>query len=320
MPQSRDDPGSPVGDDRDTLNRLPTEQIRPGCEDLDLRPVDDVVGLLLDSEGHVPSALHAARAQLAAAVREIAARFARGGRLVYVGAGTPGRIALLDAVECAPTFGVEPERVTAIVAGGDEARESAAEDAEDDIAQARTRLAEAELTSEDVVVGITASGRTPFVLEGLAIARAAGATTMAVTNNPGQPVSAAADHVIELRTGPEVLAGSTRLTAGTAQKVALNVLSTASMVRWGRTYGGWMVGVQATNGKLRGRAVRIIQEITGVDPATAGDALDAAAQETQTALVMVLLGVDAGTARGLLKSTDGRVRDAVSRGDTGERP
>lgn len=320
MPQPHDGLGSPLGEDPDRLHRLPTEQVRPGSRDLDLRPVDEVVALLLDAEADVPAALHAARAQLTTAAEVIAERFARGGRLVYVGAGTPGRIALLDAAECPPTFGVGQDRVTAIVAGGDEARESAAEDAEDDTDGARTRLAEEELTSEDVVVGITASGRTPFVLEALTTARSAGATTMAVTNNAGQPVSTAVDHLIELRTGPEVLAGSTRLTAGTAQKIALNTLSTAAMVRWGRTYGGWMVGVRATNGKLRGRAIRIIREITGVDAETAGDALDAAGQRTPAALVMVLLGVDAGTARGLLNTSGGRVRDAVHRGGGHARP
>ncbi|RNL85270.1 N-acetylmuramic acid 6-phosphate etherase [Halostreptopolyspora alba] len=320
MPQPHDELGSAVGEDPDRLNLLPTEQVRPGSQDLDIRPVDDVVELLLEAEADVPSVLHTARAQLTTAAGMIAERFARGGRLVYVGAGTPGRIALLDAAECPPTFGVEEGRVTAIVAGGDRARESATEDAEDDTDRARARLAEEQPTSEDVVVGITASGRTPFVLEALATARSAGATTMAVTNNSGQPVSTTADHVIELRTGPEVLAGSTRLTAGTAQKIALNVLSTAAMVRWGRTYGGWMVGVRATNGKLRGRAIRIIQEITGVDAETAGDTLDAAGQQTQTALVMVLLGVDAGTARGLLETSGGRVRDAVYRGGGHERP
>ncbi len=312
MPQRHDQhDDSHVGDDRATLSQLPTERVRPELADLDTRPVDDVVALLLDAEAEVPTALRGAQPQLATAAAMIVERFKRGGRLIYVGAGTPGHIALLDALECPPTFGVDEDRVTAIVAGGEE---RAAEDTEDDIASARARLTQTELTDDDVVVGITASGRTPFVLEALTVAHAAGATTMAVTNNTEQPVNTAVDHVIELRTGPEVLAGSTRLTAGTAQKVALNVLSTASMVRWGRTYGAWMVGVQATNGKLRGRASRIIQEITDVDPATAVDALDAADQQTQTALVMVLLGVDAGTARGLLQTTGGGVRDAVSRG------
>ena len=310
MPQSRPEPGS-LRDDAgpDTLHRLPTEQVRPGLQDLDLRPTADVVTTLLDAEANVPAALHAVRAELTAAVTHICRQFEQGGRLVYVGAGTPGRIAVLDAVECAPTFGVEPDRVRAVVAGND--TDDADESAEDDTDSARERLGAVGVSNLDVVVGVTASGRTPFVVSALAAARAAGATTMVVTNNPGQAAHLSVDHAVELATGPEVLAGSTRLTAGTAQKVALNVLSTAAMIRWGRTYGAWMVGVQATNGKLQRRALRIIQEITGVDTATAEQCLHSAGQHTQTALVMLLLDVDAATARARLDAADGRVRIAV---------
>jgi N-acetylmuramic acid 6-phosphate etherase len=165
-----------------------------------------------------------------------------------------------------------------------------------------------------VVVGITASGRTPFVVEALAAARAARALTVAVTNNAGSPVARAADHRIELLTGPEVVGGSTRLTAGTAQKIALNVLSTAAMIRTGRTYGAWMVGVQATNDKLRRRAGRIVQEITGVTAAEAADALAAASGDTTVALVMLTRGVEPAAARTRLHAAGGHVRNALADG------
>jgi N-acetylmuramic acid 6-phosphate etherase len=296
------------------LDLLPTEQVRPGLEDLDTRPVEDVVGELLAAEAGVAAVLNAARADLAAAAAAIAERLGSGGRLVYVGAGTPGRIAALDAVECGPTFGVPDGTVVAMVAGGEQAVGRALEEAEDDVAAARANLSGLQLSRRDVVVGITASGRTPFVVEALAVARSAGAVTIAVTNNAGAPVARAVDHRIELLTGPEVVGGSTRLTAGTAQKIALNVLSTAAMIRGGRTYGAWMVGVQATNDKLRRRAARIVQEITGVTASEATDALEAAASETAVALVMLLRGVEPAVARSRLRDAGGHVRNTLENG------
>jgi N-acetylmuramic acid 6-phosphate etherase len=294
------------------LDLLPTEQVRPGLEDLDTRPVEDVVGELLAAEAGVAAALDAARVDLAAAAATIAERLSRGGRLVYVGAGTPGRIAALDAVECGPTFGVPDGTVVAVVAGGEQAAGRALEEAEDDVAAARESLTELRLSARDIVVGITASGRTPFVVEALNTARAVGARTVAVTNNAGTAVAQVADHRIELLTGPEVVGGSTRLTAGTAQKIALNVLSTAALVRRGRTYGAWMVGVQAGNDKLRRRAARIVQEITGVTADRAIDALDAASGDTAVALVMLMRGVDRAVARDRLQAAGGHVRNALS--------
>jgi N-acetylmuramic acid 6-phosphate etherase len=294
------------------LDLLPTEQVRPDLEDLDARPVEDIVGELLAAEAGVAAALDAARAELAAAAAAIAVRLGQGGRLVYVGAGTPGRIAALDAVECGPTFGVPDGTVVAVVAGGEQAAGRALEEAEDDVEAARERLSELRLSARDVVVGVTASGRTPFVVEALATARAAGARTVAVTNNAGTPVARGADHRVELLTGPEVVGGSTRLTAGTAQKVALNVLSTAAMIRRGRTYGAWMVGVQAGNDKLRRRAARIVQEITGVTAAKAAEALEAASGDTAVALVMLVRGDDPAAASARLHAAGGHVRNALS--------
>jgi N-acetylmuramic acid 6-phosphate etherase len=294
------------------LDLLPTEQVRPGLEDLDTRPVDDVVGELLAAEAGVAAALDAARAELAVAAAAIAERLGQGGRLVYVGAGTPGRIAALDAVECGPTFGVPDGTVVAVVAGGVKAAGRALEEAEDDAEAARESLSKLRLSDRDVVVGLTASGRTPFVVEALAVARTAGACTIAVTNNAGTPVGRDADHRVELLTGPEVVGGSTRLTAGTAQKIALNVLSTAAMIHRGRTYGAWMVGVQAGNDKLRRRAARIVQEITGVTADRAADALDAASGDTAVALVMLVRGDDPPAARVRLQAAGGHVRKALS--------
>jgi N-acetylmuramic acid 6-phosphate etherase len=205
-------------------------------------------------------------------------------------------------------------RVVAVVAGGEQAAGRALEEAEDDTAAARASLSGLRLSARDVVVGVTASGRTPFVVEALATARNAGACTIAVTNNAGTPVARGADHRIELLTGPEVVGGSTRLTAGTAQKIALNVLSTAAMIRRGRTYGAWMVGVQAGNDKLRRRAARIVQEITGVSAAEATAALEAASGDTAVALVMLVRGVEPAVACDRLDAAEGHVRNALADG------
>jgi N-acetylmuramic acid 6-phosphate etherase len=300
------------------VDRLATEQVRADLTDLDQRSPDAIVEVLLAAEAEVPAVLRGARASLAEAVSRVERALGAGGRLVYIGAGTPGRLAALDAAECPPTFGVELDRVVAIIAGGDEAAGRAVEGAEDDGAAAARDIAAAQVGSDDVVVGISASGRTPYMLDGLAAARTAGADTVAIVNNVGTPARQHADVVVELPTGSEVVAGSTRLTAGTAQKVALNTISTAAMVRLGKTYGPWMVDVVASNEKLRRRAQRLIREIAGVDDDTALAALDAAGWHTKTALVSVLAGVDAATARVRLDATGGRVREAIAPTADGE--
>lgn len=304
----------PVAD----VDRLETEQVRPDLTDLDQRSPDSIVEVLLAAEAEVPAVLRNARPALAEAVSLAERALGAGGRLVYIGAGTPGRLAALDAAECPPTFGVEPDRVVAIIAGGDEAASRSVEGAEDDGAAAARDIAAAQVGSDDVVVGISASGRTPYVLDGLAAARAVGAATVAIVNNVGTPARQHADVVVELPTGSEVVAGSTRLTAGTAQKVALNTISTAAMVRLGKTYGPWMVDVVTSNEKLRRRAQRLIREIAGVDDETALAALDAAGWHTKTALVSVLAGVDAATARDRLDANGGRVREAIAPTADGE--
>jgi N-acetylmuramic acid 6-phosphate etherase len=294
------------------VDLLATEQVRADLADLDQRSPAEIVHELLATEAEVPALLRAARDAIAAAVSRVERALGGGGRLIYLGAGTPGRLAALDAAECPPTFGIEPDRVVAILAGGDDAAGRSVEGAEDDPKTAARSLASSRAGAGDVVVGISASGRTPYVLAGLAAARAAGAETVAIVNNVGTPAGEHADVVIELPTGPEVVAGSTRLTAGTAQKVALNAISTAAMVRLGKTYGAWMVDVVASNEKLRRRARRLIREIAGVDDAAAVTALDAADWHTKTALVSVLAEVDAATARSRLDAHGGRVRDAIA--------
>lgn len=294
------------------LDDLVTEQVRPGLEDLDSRPSDEVIGLLLAAEAAVPAAMAAARPALAAAVEAVTLRLAAGGRLLYVGAGTPGRMAALDAAECVPTFGLPPGLVVAVMAGGRAAFADAVEGVEDDDAAGAADLRAHTVGDADVVVGISASGRTPYVLGALAAAAESGALTVAVVNNAGSPIAALAEHAIEVLTGAEVIGGSTRLSAGTAQKVVLNTLSTAVMVGLGKTYGGWMVDVLATNHKLRRRAVRIVRDVTGVDDATAAAALSACGGHVKTTLVSLLAGVDSDVAASLLRAAGGRVRAAVA--------
>ncbi|OBK14998.1 hypothetical protein A5635_08920 [Mycobacterium asiaticum] len=285
------------------LDALPTEAVRPELHDLDTRPIGEVVALLVAAEGQAHGAVVAALPRITAAAEAIVARLERGGRLIYAGAGTPGRLGVLDAAECGPTFNTDIVR--GVIAGGPPALTQAIDGAEDVFDPADL----ADLTEADAVVGITASGRTPYVLGALDYARAAGALTVAIVNNPGS--EAAADVVIELLTGPEVLAGSTRLTAGTTQKVVLNAISTSVMVALGKAYGPRMVDVRATNVKLRRRTVRIVRDVAGVDEQTAAAALAAAGGHAKTAIVALLAGIDAEQAAVRLKETNGRVREAV---------
>jgi len=294
------------------VDRLATEQVRADLADLDVRPAEDVVAELLASQARVPDAMAAARGALVAAVRAATTALDRGGRLIYVGAGTPGRLAAQDAAECPPTFGTPPDRVVAVLAGGSDATSAAVEGAEDDAAAGARDLLALGPGPDDLVVGIAASGRTPFVVAALRAAREAGAPTAAIVSNPGSVLAAEADIAIELLTGPEVLSGSTRLAAGTAQKIALNVISTGAMIGHGKTYGAWMVDVMATNDKLRRRAARILREAAGVDDAAAVAALAASGWRVKPALVGLLAGVDVTLARDALAAHGGRVRAAVA--------
>ncbi|MEO6513004.1 MAG: N-acetylmuramic acid 6-phosphate etherase, partial [Nocardioides sp.] len=288
------------------------EQVRDDLLDLDTRAPEQLVDVLLAAEATVPAAVAAARVQIAAAVALAEKALLAGGRIIYVGAGTPGRLAAQDAAEVPPTYGTDPERVVAVLAGGGAAAATAVEGAEDRADAGRDDVLALSPGPDDVVVGIAASGRTPYVLAALLAARESGAPTVAVVNNAGSPIAAAADVAVELLTGPEVIAGSTRMKAGTAQKVVLNVLSTSAMVRTGKTYGAWMVDLHASNGKLRRRAQRMLTEATGVGDEEALAALESAGWKVKTALVAVLARVDPTSADNALTRTDGRARDAVA--------
>lgn len=293
------------------IGSLTTEASNPRTSELDSMPIEELLRTMNAEDVGVASAVAQAIPEIARAVELIVAARRRGGRLIYVGAGTSGRLGVLDAVECPPTFGTDPGEVLGIIAGGPDAFLRAVEGAEDDPALAVADLAAIALTGDDVVVALAASGRTPYAVGALQYGRSVGAATVAISCNRNAEASSHADVGIEIDTGPEVLTGSTRLKAGTAQKMVCNMLSTAAMVRAGKVYGNLMVDVKPTNAKLVDRARRIVAEATGADPATAAALLDAADGHVKTAIVMRLAGVDASAARALLHDADGRVRDAV---------
>ncbi|MBA3250827.1 MAG: N-acetylmuramic acid 6-phosphate etherase [Geodermatophilaceae bacterium] len=294
------------------LSDLVTEQRRPGLDDLDRWDTSDLVALMARDQLDVVRAVEAAAAPIAAAVDAVVQRLRRGGRLIYVGAGTAGRLGLLDAVECPPTFATD--RVVGVLAGGDGAVPVSHEAIEDDAVAGGRDLAARAVDESDAVVGIAASGRTPYTLGAVGEARRRGALTIGVSCNAGAELSRRVDHPIEVVVGPEFIAGSTRLKAGSAQKIVLNTLSTVAMVRLGKTFGDLMVDVRASNEKLRHRAQRIVGEATGADTATAEHALAAATGHVKTAIVMLLGGVDAEEAGRRLSAHDGVVRAAVEAG------
>jgi len=275
--------------------------------EIDLLPAADVVRLIQEQDATVPAAVAAARPALVAAVEGVAARLAAGGRLFYVGAGTSGRLALLDAAELPPTFGTEPARVQVILAGGESALLAAVEGAEDDAAAGEAEVA-SRVAPEDAVVGVAASGTTPFTVAALTRARSLGAFTVAVACRPGSPLATAADVAVEVDTGPEVVMGSTRMKAGTAQKLVLNALSTAVMVLLGRTHSNLMVDMPPTNAKLARRAAAMVEIAAGVDPGEAARAVEAAAGNVRLAVVMAARGIDAVAAEALLARHGGRLR------------
>lgn len=289
----------------------PTEAINERTRDLDLRPLLEQARLMNDEDQRVPGAVARALPQIAAAVERIAEALRRGGRLFYVGAGTSGRLAMLDAAECPPTFGTPPEQVQAVIAGGPEAFAEAAEGAEDDEGAGAQEMDRRGVGSRDVVVGIAASGQTPFVLGAVRRARARGAATVALTSVPSSALETACDLAIVTAAGPEVIAGSTRLKAGTAQKLVLNMLSTLAMVRLGKVYGNLMVDLRATNAKLRQRAIRIVAAATGVGDGEAAAALERSGGRVPVAIVMLKHRVGPRAAEERLERAGGVVRKAL---------
>lgn len=294
------------------FDELATEAVRTDLADLDRRPTVELVRTLVAAQSAAQKAVLAAAPALTAAVDAIASRLAQGGHLFYVGAGTSGRLAILDASECPPTFNTPPDLVVALIAGGPSAVTAAIEGAEDSADAGAADLRARDLKPGDAVVGIAASGRTPYVAGALRYARGLGSYTTAIVNNPGSVLAGLADDAIELLTGPEVVAGSTRLCAGTAQKIALNTLSTAVMVRLGKTFGPYMVDVRASNAKLRRRALRMVQQITGADEQASAAALTATQDQVKPAVVMLLGNCNVSEAKRRLDQAQGRVREALA--------
>jgi N-acetylmuramic acid 6-phosphate etherase len=295
--------------------QLPTEAMHPRAAKLDTLAPEAIAALMLSEEVKAVRAAQARGVEIGAAARLVADRLAAGGRLVYVGAGTSGRLGTLDAVECVPTFGIPPSRVVPVIAGGPSALTKSVEGAEDNVRDAEQRMRRAAVGPADVVCGVAASGVTPFVRAALEYARFRRAATVFVTC--GQVTTELADITIALDTGPEIIAGSTRLKAGTATKVVLNAISTAAFVLLGKTYGGLMVDVRPTNEKLWARAIRIVRTLSGVDEPAARRLLDKAGGRAKVALVMHHAGVPAPRARELLIKNKGSLRAII--GDVSDR-
>ncbi|MEV4300790.1 N-acetylmuramic acid 6-phosphate etherase [Microbispora rosea] len=294
-----------------SLAALATEQSDPRYSGIDTLPTEEIARLMNAADAAVPAAVGRAVPAISAAVDAIAARMTDGGRLLYVGAGTSGRLAVLDASECPPTFGTHPDLVQGIIAGGEAALVRSVEGAEDDAEAGAAVIRDKHVGPLDSVVGISASGRAPYVVAAVEQARRLGALTVGLACNTGSPLARAADHAVEVIVGPEVVTGSTRLKAGTAQKLVLNMISTITMIRSGRTYGNFMVDVVASNSKLVDRAARIVSEITGAQVLRAREVLESAGRDVKTAVVMIERGVGADDARALLAAHGNRLGPAL---------
>jgi N-acetylmuramic acid 6-phosphate etherase len=288
-----------------------TEQRNPRTRGLDAKSTLEILRILNREDQRVALAVRRELPQIARAVDAIVKSLRAGGRLFYVGAGTSGRLAVLDAAECPPTYGVSPKLVQAFIAGGDRALRGAVEGAEDSASNGARDLARAGVTRRDVVVGIAASGTTPYVLGALKWASQRGCVTVGVTSNRNSPLARAAKIGIRPETGQEAIYGSTRMKAGTSQKMVLNLLSTTTMVRLGRVYDNWMIYVALTNQKLLRRGERILREAAGVSASTAAHALRQAGHDLPAALVMLKTGTSAGVARKSLAGASGNVRRAL---------
>ena len=293
------------------LKNMSTETRNQNTMNLDIMTPLEVVTVMNQEDAKVPAAITPALPSIAQCVSWAIESIEAGGRIIYMGAGTSGRLGVLDAVECPPTFGVSPDVVVGLIAGGDNAFVKAKEGAEDSRELGRQDLLNIDLQKRDIVIGIAASGRTPYVLGGLAYAREVGCRTVAISCNPGSAIGAAAELAIEVVPGPECLTGSTRLKAGTCQKLILNMISTATMVGCGKAYQNLMVDVMQTNEKLVVRARNIVMEATGCDQETAIDKLAQADGNAKTAITMILADCDVTEARERLAKAKGHVREAI---------
>ena len=293
------------------LSTLITEQRNPNSMHVDSLSALEIVQLMNEEDKQVPLAIEKCLPQIAQAVERIVAAFQQGGRLVYIGAGTSGRLGVLDASECPPTFGVSPEMVKGIIAGGERALRHPIEGAEDSKSQAVVDLQTIQFSSKDVLVGIAASGRTPYVIGALEYAKRLGSATVSIASNPNSAMANIVDIAIDTVVGPEVLTGSSRLKSGTAQKLVLNMLTTASMILMGKCYQNLMVDVQASNEKLKARAIRIVMQATDCDKALAEETLKQADQNAKLAIMMILSGLDRAQAEALLEKHQGKLQLAL---------
>ncbi|GAA4657184.1 N-acetylmuramic acid 6-phosphate etherase [Arthrobacter cryoconiti] len=290
---------------RHELTTLLTESSNARYPDLAQLSTEELTAAMNGEDALVPQAIAAHLPSIAAIIDRVADGMKSGGRLIYVGAGTPGRIGVLDASECPPTFGTDPSVVVGVIAGGEQAVEQAVENAEDNADAARADMAALELTRVDCVIGIAASGRTPYVLAAIEAARAQGSYTVGFACNANSPLGAAAETVLEIEVGPEFLTGSTRLKSGTCQKLVLNMISTITMVRLGKTYKNFMVDLRASNAKLRARSERTLMRVTGCDADTALNALTATDGHVKTAILTILTGLSPDLATALLVQNNG---------------
>lgn len=293
------------------INQLTTEKRNPNTMHLDQMSVGQVLELMNKEDQQVPEAIAEALGQIEAAVETIIQSLKAGGRLIYFGAGTSGRLGVLDAAECVPTFGVSPDLVVGLIAGGDKAMVEAVEGAEDSLTLAEEDFKKLNLNANDTVVGIAASGRTPYVIGGLQYAQSIGAKTVSIACNKEAKISGYAQIPIEVDCGPEILTGSTRLKAGTAQKLILNMLSTVSMIGIGKVYQNLMVDVQATNEKLEERSKRIIMAATECSYEEAASYFEAANHKVKVAIVMILTNLDATEASRKINAANGFVNQVL---------
>jgi|SRR5690554_299263 len=293
------------------INKMATEQINSKTKNLDIISVRDALLLMNEEDSYVPQAIRKVIPRIEKAVKEVIEAFNKGGRLIYIGAGTSGRLGVLDAAECPPTFGISPDQVIGLIAGGEKAFLHAIEGAEDSETLGVNDLKKINLKALDVVVGIAASGRTPYVIAAIKYAKEIGCTTVGIACNENSLVGQVADIAIEAIVGPEVVTGSTRLKAGSAQKMILNMISTISMVGIGKVYKNLMVDVQRTNIKLEQRALNIIVSATEVDFETAKKVLYEAQGSVKLAITMILLKCDLKTAQSKLARSNGNIRKAI---------
>jgi N-acetylmuramic acid 6-phosphate etherase len=294
------------------LGQLVSEARNPGTLQIDLMSTPQILSAMNAEDARVAEAVRMVLPEVAAAVERIVEAFKAGGRLIYMGAGTSGRLGVLDASECPPTFGVPEGMVVGLIAGGDRALRHPIEGAEDSPDEGRRDLEKVNLTARDVVVGIAVSGRTPYVIGGLGYANEVGAVTTSLCCNPDSAIARMVDIAISPLVGPEALTGSTRLKSGTAQKLVLNMLTTASMIRSGKSYENLMVDLSVSNEKLAARATRMLVEVTGCSPSEAEDYLVASNNNVKLAILMALTGLDAAEGERALRDADGFLRRAAA--------